>query len=127
MRPIPPKRQQIAIALLIIVASSCMGLAMSATTNSAAPRVIKIHAQRFTYTPNEIVIKANETVTLEFTSQDFVHGFKIPDLNLRADLPPGKTTTIQLTPQKAGEYEFLCDNFCGDGHEKMSGKIIVKG
>jgi cytochrome c oxidase subunit 2 len=89
-------------------------------------RVIKIVAKRFDYTPNEIVLKTGQPVRLEFTSIDFVHGFKIPDLNVRADLPPGRVTIIRLTPEKAGVYDFLCDNFCGSGHEEMSGKIIVK-
>lgn len=89
-------------------------------------RVIKIVAQRFVYTPNEIVLKTGQPVRLEFTSLDFVHGFRIPELNIRADLPPGRITIIRLIPQKAGVYDFLCDNFCGSGHEEMSGKIIVK-
>ena len=91
----------------------------------AKERVIKIQAKKFVYTPNQIVLKKGEPVVLEFTSVDFVHGFKIPDMNIRADLPPGKVTQVRLTPDKAGEYDFLCDNFCGSGHEEMSGKITV--
>ena len=93
----------------------------------AKERVIKIQAKKFVYTPNQIVLKQGEPVVLEFTSVDFMHGFKIPDMNIRADLPPGKVTQVRLTPDKAGEYDFLCDNFCGSGHEEMSGKITVTG
>ena len=42
--------------------------------------------ERGFYTPNEIVLKTGVPAVLEFTSLDFVHGFKVPDLNLRADL-----------------------------------------
>jgi heme/copper-type cytochrome/quinol oxidase subunit 2 len=24
-----------------------------------------------------------------------------------------------------GRYHYLCDNFCGDGHDRMSGILIV--
>ena len=89
-------------------------------------RRIKIQAKKFAYAPNKITLKTGQPVVLEFTSVDFIHGFKIPDMNLRADLPPGQITKLRFTPDKAGEYEFLCDNFCGSGHEEMSGKIIVK-
>ncbi len=89
-------------------------------------RVIKVVARRFSYSPNEIVLKRGEPVRLEFTSLDFVHGFKIPDLGIRADLPPGKTTVVQLQPQKTGKFPFLCDNFCGAGHEEMHGTLIVQ-
>jgi cytochrome c oxidase subunit 2 len=101
-------------------------LAQGATKNPNKERVVKIVAQRSSYTPNEIVLKTGQPVVLEFTSLDFVHGFKVPDLNIRADLPPGKVTRVRLTPEKAGVYDFLCDNFCGAGHEEMSGRILVK-
>lgn len=89
-------------------------------------RVIKMEAKKFVYTPNEIILKKGQPVTLEFTSVDFVHGFKIPDLKIRADLVPGKVTKVQLKVDKPGTYEFICDNFCGSGHEDMHGAIIVK-
>ena len=94
--------------------------------NLPQKRIIQIVAQRFSYTPNEIVLKTGEPVQLQIKSLDFVHGFNIPDLHIRADLPPGRITTINLTPKKSGTYDFLCDNFCGAGHENMNGKIIVK-
>ena len=87
---------------------------------------IKIIAQKFKYTPNQIVLKKGQTTVLEFTSVDFVHGFNLPDLKIRADLIPGRVTKVELKIDKEGVYEFLCDNFCGDGHEEMSGKITVK-
>ena len=120
-----PSRNPIGIALVLIAALSIFRLAIGAN-DPANPRVVHIVAQRFAYTPDEIILKTNEPVALEFTSLDFTHGFKIPDLNIRADLPPGKTTVVKLTPTKAGEYDFFCDNFCGDEHELMSAKIIVK-
>jgi cytochrome c oxidase subunit 2 len=101
-------------------------LAQDATQSQDKERVVKIVAQRFRYSPNEIVLKKGQPVVLEFTALDFVHGFKIPDLNMRADLPPGKVTRIRITPDKVGIYDFLCDNFCGDNHEEMSGRIVVK-
>jgi cytochrome c oxidase subunit II len=88
-------------------------------------RVIKIVAQRYRYSPNEIVLKKGPPVVLEFTALDFVHGFKIPDMNIRADLPPGKVTQVRITPEKEGVYDFLCDNFCGSSHEEMNGRIVV--
>ena len=101
-------------------------LAQGATKDQNKERVVKIVAQKFSYTPNEIVLKTGQPVVLQFTSLDFVHGFKIPDLNVRADLSPGKTIRVRIRPEQAGVYDFLCDNFCGAGHEEMSGRILVK-
>lgn len=91
-----------------------------------AEQVIKITAKRFEYTPNEIRLKKGVAAILELTSLDRLHGFNCPDLEVRADISPGKVSRLRIVPQKAGIYEFHCDIFCGDGHEGMSGKIIVE-
>lgn len=125
--------QRRAINRLLLVALGLSGVTLGgalmaqigANETSQIP-VIKIEAKRFVYSPNEITLKKGQPVVLEFNAIDFVHGFKIPDLNLRADLPPGKVTRLPLTPDKVGVYDFLCDNFCGGGHEEMSGRIVVQ-
>ncbi|WP_395399721.1 cupredoxin domain-containing protein [Pseudoduganella sp. UC29_106] len=86
---------------------------------------IQITAQRFHYSPDEITVKRGTPVVLAITSLDFVHGFKVPELGIRVDLPPGRVTEVRFTPQKTGRFDFLCDNFCGSGHEEMSGRIVV--
>jgi len=95
------------------------------TTQASEPRTIEMVAQRFKFTPNEIHLKKGEKVVLAIQSLDFVHGMNIPDFNMRADLFPGKITRIALQPQHSGTVDFLCDNFCGDGHETMHGRFIV--
>ena len=99
-----------------------LGAAMGVGSNE---QVIQVTAQRFTFTPNEIVVKKGQPVVLEFSSLDFVHGCDIPSLNLRADFPPGKITRVRFTPERVGEHLFVCDNFCGEGHEDMHGRIVV--
>ncbi len=90
-------------------------------------QVIRITAKRFEYNPNEIRIKAGVPVILEFTSLDRIHGFTVPGLGgIRATIEPGKITRVRIVAPKAGTYEFHCDIFCGDGHEGMTGKIIVE-
>ncbi|MGA2549502.1 MAG: cupredoxin domain-containing protein [Burkholderiaceae bacterium] len=101
------------------------GLGPSRADNAPEEKVVKIVAQRFHYTPSEITLKRGEAVQLEFTSLDFLHGFKVPDLGVRASLPPGQTTVVHIKPDKVGRFVFLCDNFCGDGHEDMDGVFIV--
>jgi cytochrome c oxidase subunit 2 len=89
-------------------------------------QVIKITAKKFEYSPNVITIKKGVPVILEFTSLDRVHGFTVPDLGgIRATIEPGKTTQVRIVAPKTGSYDFHCDLFCGDGHEDMTGKIIV--
>jgi len=88
--------------------------------------VIQITAKKFEYSPKEIKIKKDVPVTLEFTSLDRLHGFNCPGLGIRSDIVPGKTNRLYFTPTKAGTYPFHCDNFCGGGHEGMTGTITVE-
>ena len=110
-----------------VIAMALAALA-SATLGASAPkprRVIRVRAKRFSYSPNTIKLAKGEPVTFELTTEDITMGFKVPDFGVRADIVPGKTTRLDLTPDKAGTFTFLCDIFCGDGHEGMSGQLVV--
>ena len=91
----------------------------------ATPRVIPIVARKFVFLPSEVTLKRGEPVVFEFTSPEVVMGFYAPDLNLRSLIVPGQTARLAYTPDKAGTFPFICDVFCGDGHESMGGKLIV--
>ncbi len=93
---------------------------------SADEQVIRLTAKKFEYDLREIVLKKGVPVVLELTSSDRVHGFNLPDFGVRGDAVPGTVTRIRFTPEKAGQFVFFCDVFCGDGHEEMSGTLIVK-
>jgi cytochrome c oxidase subunit II len=103
--------------------AAALGVARPQTTVS--PRVIVVTARRFEFVPAEIVLKAGEAVVIAITSLDFVHGLNIPVLKQRFDLVPGRVTQVPLKPLAPGVIDFVCDNFCGDGHELMHGRFIV--
>jgi cytochrome c oxidase subunit 2 len=88
-------------------------------------KVIRVTARKFVFTPNEIALTRGEPVVIELSTLDVFMGFNVPELKVRSDIVPGKVMRLALTPDRAGTFTFLCDVFCGDGHESMSGKIIV--
>jgi len=88
-------------------------------------RVIELTARRFAYEPNQIALRVGERVVIAIRSLDFVHGMNLPSLGRRLDLVPGRITRLELQPQALGVIDFVCDNFCGDGHEEMHGRFIV--
>ncbi len=90
------------------------------------PRVVAIAAKRFEFSPNQITLKKGEPVTLRLTTEDVKHGFFSKALQLDADLVPGKTTEVTITPQTAGTFTTICDNFCGSGHGNMKMTIVVE-
>ena len=89
------------------------------------PRIIPVVARKFTYEPAELTLKLNEPVVFQLTTQDVVMGFSVPDFAVRATIIPGQTIEVPMTPTKVGEFIFLCDVFCGSGHENMEGTLRV--
>jgi cytochrome c oxidase subunit II len=110
----------------IVMAAGLLSLGLGARAFAQAqPRTIKVSAKRFTFTPSEIALKKGQPVVFELTTEDVFMGFNVPDFGVRSDIVPGRTTKMSLTPDKAGTFVFLCDVFCGDGHETMNGKLVV--
>ena len=101
------------------------GVFVAAESAQPKEKVIKITAKRFDYTPGNITVKKGVPVVFELKTFDVMMGFNLPDFNVRADIVPGKVTRLRLAPDKTGTFIFLCDIFCGTGHEEMNGKLTV--
>lgn len=111
---------------LSLVANAAVALSVPALAARASEtRPIALHARKFEFSPSEIKVPAGREVTFAVTSSDFVHGFSMPDFGVRHDLVPGRTIEVTIRPANAGRFLFLCDNFCGDGHDKMTGVLVV--
>jgi cytochrome c oxidase subunit II len=114
--------------LWIMTAATVTLLFSTAMSRSVAqtPRRIKIIVARFSYTPDEIQLKKDESVVLVLRSVDVTHGLSVPELHIKAEIKKGKETEIALTPQTAGQFVGKCAYFCGQGHAAMMLQISVK-
>ena len=92
---------------------------------AASEQVVHMTAKKFEYNPNEITVKKGIPVVIEIESLDRKHGFLLPEFGVRTDVKPGEKNEVRFTPDKVGRFGFHCDLFCGDGHEGMSGTLIV--
>lgn len=121
------RKKQVSVAgALLMSATIISGLALYVRANARpAEREIHITAKNFEFTPDTITLKKGEPVVLVISSQDRKHGFSLRALGIRADVNPGGTARVRFTPTKAGKFTFSCDVFCGDGHEDMTGTIVV--
>ena len=89
-------------------------------------KVVAITAKRFGFTPDHIVLKRGEPVTLRLTSQDVTHGFFVRPLKVDELIEPGKTVDVKVDPQTAGTFTVICHHFCGAGHGNMKMTITVE-
>jgi cytochrome c oxidase subunit 2 len=101
---------------LLLTGFAAMLVAVAARA-AAEPRRIPVVARKFVFIPNEIAVRQGESVVLEFSA---------PELGLRALVVPGEVARVPFTADKAGRFDFLCDVFCGDGHEGMNGHLVVQ-
>lgn len=109
----------------LVAATASAAALLRIDARAAPPRVIKVHARRFIFTPDHITLAPHENVVFEVTAQDTMMGFSIPQFGVRADVPPGAVVKVAATAGDAGTVPFLCDIFCGSGHESMNGVIVV--
>jgi cytochrome c oxidase subunit 2 len=116
--------RRVVIAIAGFALCFAAGFAVAAASQPKE-RVIKVVSRRFTFSPDNIVIHKDEAVRLEITTEDVLMGFNAPDFATRADIAPGQVTVVHLKPAKAGTFTFLCDIFCGSGHENMNGTLTV--
>ena len=85
-----------------------------------------IIAHIWSFTPNEIKIPAGSTVTFYVTSRDVQHGFLIQGTNVNAQVLPGYVSKLTYHFKKPGTYTFVCNEYCGLGHQAMYGRVIVE-
>lgn len=75
------------------------------------------------YDPDVIVVRKKIPVRLNFYRDENVDCSEIVvlgEFNIRKPLPAFKTTSIEFTPKKEGEYVFTC------GMGMLRGKLIVR-
>ena len=120
------KKSVLIAGALFITATIISGLALYVRADALpAEREIHVTAKKFEFTPDRITLKKGEPVVLVVSSQDRKHGFNLRAFGIRADVNPGETARIRFTPNKTGKFTFSCDVFCGEGHEDMTGTIVV--
>lgn len=115
----------IRVSRMALAAALLLGAAGAYRAAAAVPERIALGAAKFEFSATEIRVRKGRAVTLVLKSEDFPHGFSIPDFGVRVDLVPGKTVELTFTPDRAGRFAFLCDNFCGEGHDRMTGMVVV--
>ena len=96
--------------------------AAAATIGSSGTQEIKVTV-RGGYSPDVIVVKQGVPVRLNFYRDETASCSEtvvFSDFGIARDLPAFKTTAIEFTPDKTGEFTFAC------GMNMLRGKLIVE-
>lgn len=71
-------------------------------------------------------LRKGETYRVHLSSMDLQHGFSLQPLNMNFQVLPGYDHVLTMTPTSSGEFTIVCNEFCGIGHDRMIGKILVE-
>jgi cytochrome c oxidase subunit 2 len=115
------------VSRFIVAAAAVVALA---TSPFAQERIVtvRVTAERFRFSPDEITIHRGETVEFRLESDDTDHGFRIIGTDIDRVIPKrGRgSITVRFTPDRAGRYTFECSKLCGAGHDFMHGVVVVE-
>ncbi len=119
------KKYIIVLIIFIILVVTSIYLLKSSSGNAVKiinPEIkeFTVKAYKFGYSPDIISVNKGDKVRIKINNTDVPHGIRIPDLNLKDN------NQIEFTADKIGEFSWYCAVFCGEGHMKMKGMLIVK-
>ena len=89
---------------------------------------VRITAERFRFTPDEIKIHRGDTVEFVLESDDTDHGFRIVGTDGVRGIPTrGRASlTVTFPPHNARRHALQPSNLCGAGHDFMHGVLVVE-
>ena len=143
---------RISIALLVVFAATitiggfAMGFVVPGAESEVDPRTVLdeapwsepglrkiddgiyeayVVAQQWVFSPRELVVPVGAEITIYVTSPDVQHGFNIRDTNINMQVVPGHVSRLSYTFDEVGEYPYVCNEFCGQGHATMYGTVRV--
>ncbi len=74
---------------------------------------------------NQLHVPMGRAVKLLMTSEDVIHDVFVPAFRIKADVLPGRYTSIWFQATKPGRYQLFCAEYCGTRHSGMVGEVIV--
>ena len=119
------------IAIVVLARSS----AVQATGGDRSDElVIRVEGHQFyweyVYPDGQIsidtlILPVDRPVKLELVSYDVIHSWWVPDITGKRDAIPGKTNTLNFTPNREGVFEGKCAELCGVLHAVMPTVVEV--
>ncbi len=113
--------------LIIGVAAMIVAFAPLPKTGAARPtaHTIRVQASQFSYSPSVISVQPGDTVTIELTSTDVVHGLYVDGYGVSVEADPGQTRALTFVADRSGSFRIRCNVTCGAMHPFMIGKLNV--
>jgi cytochrome c oxidase subunit 2 len=120
--------QRVLRGAALTAAVACLALVapLRAAEPAATVRTFEITASKYKFEPARIEVVEGETVRLVLHSTDTSHGLGISAFGVDTQIPKGGApVSVEFVANKPGTFEFKCSHFCGMGHRRMKGELVV--
>jgi cytochrome c oxidase subunit 2 len=88
---------------------------------------VEMTARKYEFTPNRVTVPRGTRVRFHLTALDREHGFRLDAVEGSCvSIKPGQPVTVEYYAGTAGEFGFACCRYCGFGHRKMKGTLVVQ-
>ena len=77
------------------------------------------------FSSGELVLPVDQQAHFTMEAVDVIHSFWVPNLGQKMDAVPGIETTINVTPDRIGDFAVVCTELCGLGHATMRARARV--
>ena len=122
----PPSRGR----LLLLCLTSLFFTGLSPRPDAAGPapppdRTRDVSASRSGFAPSVLQARKGETIHVRLTSRDQEHCFAVDAFRVEKRIVPGRTTTVDITPDRAGTFPYYCCLESGSAAEAERGRLVV--
>jgi cytochrome c oxidase subunit 2 len=119
-------KHAILLLLAIGAASTAVWARQASGGGDVKVRIVDVTASRFEFEPATISVVQGDTVRLRLHSADRSHAIAIKAFGVKALIPSGgETVTVEFVADRAGTFPFTCSEYCGTGHSRMKGTLVV--
>lgn len=73
----------------------------------------------------DLIVPVNKSVKIDLVSIDVLHSLFIPAFRIKSDMVPGMEKKMWFLPQREGDYDLYCAEYCGLQHSSMSSNVKV--
>lgn len=117
----------IVVVLLVALLFATIFFTPYGQSSQSAPQRVGVRAQQFAFVLDKSTVHVGEPVKFHLTSADVNHGFAVFNAHneflFQTQVMPGKTTDYVYTFRKPGTYRIVCFEYCGAGHDEMTGTL----
>lgn len=93
--------------------------------NDDGSLTVTMVAARFGFYPQELTLPSETPITFRWASFDVLHGVHVPFTNMSTMIVPGYVSEVNTTFKNTGEVPFLCNEYCGLGHDNMYARLNI--